>query len=58
MDNEKLSVNPSLPIHLWYLKELSKERVINTPFIRSKRGDSIIFSEKLKKPCSKIFSKW
>lgn len=58
MDNKDMVVCRSLPVHLWNLKELSKERVIDTPSVRSKSSNTIVFPNKLNKPCSKILSKW
>lgn len=58
MEDKNTKFNYYLPLHLWNLKALSKDRIIKNPIIKSKKCNTIILSEKMNKPCSKILSKW
>lgn len=58
MDDKHIKFSNYLPMHLWNLKELGSDRIINRPIVKSKRCGTIIFPEKLSKPCSKLIKKW
>lgn len=58
MENKYIKFSNYLPLHLWNLKELGGDRIIETSFTKSKKSNTVMFSAKLKKPCSKLIKKW